>query len=227
MSKSIIITGATGNLGGAVTKKLLTDGYKLYVTLVPGEKMPEDPHIHGMHLDLYNEEDCARYVSEVAGRGDDLSAAILLVGGFQMGGLMETSFADLDKMFKLNFYTAFSMVKPLFAYFEKKGGGQIFLVGARPALQPADGKGVAAYAMSKSLIFRLAELINASGKEKNISATVLVPSTIDTPANRTSMPDADFHKWVPAASIADVIAFLLTDSGHVVREAVVKVYNRA
>lgn len=227
MSKSIIITGATGNLGGAVTRKLISEGYKLYVTLVPGEKAPEDTHIHGMHLDLYNEEDCARYVSEVAGRGDDLCAGILLVGGFQMGGLMETSFADIDKMFKLNFYTAFSMVKPLFEHFEKRGGGQIFLIGARPALQPADGKGAAAYALSKSLIFRLAELINASGKDKNISATVLVPSTIDTPANRASMPEADFTRWVPADSIADVIAFLLTDSGHVVRETVIKVYNKA
>jgi NAD(P)-dependent dehydrogenase (short-subunit alcohol dehydrogenase family) len=84
-----------------------------------------------------------------------------------------------------------------------------------------------AYSLSKSLVFRLAELFNESGKSKNISATVLVPSTIDTPQNRASMPDADFAKWVPAASIADVVAFLLTDSGHMVRETVVKVYNGA
>jgi len=227
MSKSIIITGATGNLGGAVTKRLLAEGYKLYVTLLPNEKMPEDPRIHGMHIDLSNEVDCARYVGEVAARGADISAGILLVGGFQMGGLTETSLADLDKMFKLNFYTAFAMAKPLFEHFEKTGGGQIVLIGARPALKPEDGKNVVAYALSKSLIFRLAELINESGKEKNIKATVIVPSTIDTQANRASMPEADFTHWVPADSIADVIAFLLTDSGSVLRETVLKTYNKA
>ena len=227
MSKSIIITGSTGNLGGAVTKRLLKDGYMLYATLLPHEKAPEDPHIHGMHVDLFNEAECARYVKEVVGRGASLCAGILLVGGFQMGGLTETSFEALDKMFKVNFYSAFSMVKPLFEHFEKVGGGQIFLIGARPALQPKDGKGALAYALSKSLIFNLAELINQSGKEKNIRATVIVPSTIDTPANREAMPDADFQHWVPADSIADVIAFLLTDSGRMLRESVIKVYNKA
>jgi len=227
MNKSIIITGATGHLGSAVTHRLLADRYRLYVTLMPGEKAPEDPHIHGMHIDLMNEGDCARYVSEVAARGDALSAGILLVGGFQMGGLAEATLADIDRMLQLNFYTAYAMAKALYGYFERSGGGQILLIGARPALQPADGQATVAYSLSKSLVFRLAELINESGKSKNISATVLVPSTIDTPQNRASMPDADFAKWVPAASIADVVAFLLTDSGHMVRETVVKVYNGA
>lgn len=227
MSKSIIITGATGNLGSAVTKRLLADGYTLYTTLVPNEKPSEDPHIHGMHVDLFNEGECERYVKDLVAEGTDLCAGILLVGGFQMGGLLETDFTALDKMFRLNFYTAFSMVKPLVAHFEQSGGGQIILIGARPALKPDDGNWAVAYALSKSLIFRLAELINEKGKAKNVRATVLVPSTIDTPANRQSMPDADFHKWVPAESIADTIAFLLSDSGGVLRESVIKVYNQA
>lgn len=227
MSKSIIITGATGNLGGAVTKRLIADGYMLYTTLVPGEKASDDPRIHGMHIDLLNEEECKRYVGEVAARGADLKAGILLVGGFQMGGLADTDLAALDKMFKLNFQTAFSIAKALFEHFEKIGGGQIFMIGARPVLQPQDGKNAIAYALSKSLIFRLAEIINETGKEKNVRATVIVPSTIDTAINRQSMPDADFHKWVPADSIAETIAYLLTDSGSMLRESVVKIYNQA
>jgi len=227
MSKSIIITGATGNLGGAVTARLLADGYALYTTLVPGEKMPEDPRIHGMHIDLQNEDECARYVGEVAARGADLRAGILLVGGFQMGSLAETDMAALDKMLKLNFYTAFPIAKSLFGHFTKVGGGQIFLIGARAALKPEDGKNAVAYALSKSLVFRLAEIINEYGKDKNIHATVIVPSTIDTSLNRQSMPDADFHKWVPAGSIADTIAYLLTDSGAMLRESIIKVYNGA
>ena len=227
MSKSIIITGATGNLGGAVTKRLVADGYMLYTTLVPGEKASDDPRIHGMHIDLLNEEECKRYVGEVTARGADLQAGILLVGGFQMGGLADTDLAALDNMFKLNFQTAFSIAKALFEHFEKIGGGQIFLIGARPALQPQDGKNAIAYSLSKSLIFRLAEIINETGKEKNVRATVIVPSTIDTAINRQSMPDVDFHKWVPAESIADTIAYLLTDSGSMLRESVVKIYNQA
>jgi NAD(P)-dependent dehydrogenase (short-subunit alcohol dehydrogenase family) len=227
MSKAIIITGASGNLGSAVTARLLADGYILHTTLVPNEKTPDDVRIHGRPVDLSDEKECAAYVDEVVAGGAELSAGVLLVGGFQMGGLVQTDFAALDKMFKLNFYTAFSMVKPLFAHFEKTGGGQLFLIGARPAIRAADGKGVVAYALSKSLIFELAEIINQSGKDKNIRATVIVPSTIDTVINRQSMPDADFHHWVPAQSIADVIAFLLTDSGSMLRESVVKVYNQA
>lgn len=227
MSKSIIITGATGNLGGAVVKKLVTDGYMLYTTLIPGEKAPDDPRVHGIHIDLLREDECSRYVGEVVARGDDLRVGILLVGGFQMGGLADTGLGALDKMFKLNFYTAFSMVKALFEHFEKNGGGQIFLIGARPALRPEEGKNAVAYSFSKSLIFRLAEIINETGKEKNIRATVIVPSTIDTAINRKSMPDADFHKWVPAESIADTIAYLLTDSGSMLRESIIKVYNKA
>ena len=227
MSKSIIITGATGNLGGAVTKRLLADGYTLYTTLVPNEKPSTETNVHGTLVDLFSEEACARFVGEVAAGGSDLRAGILLVGGFQMGGLADTGLADLDKMFRLNFYTAFTMVKPLMAEFEKRGGGQIILVGARPGLEAAAGSGALAYALSKSLIFRLAEHINHTGKSKNIHASVIVPSTIDTAINRQSMPDADFHKWVPASSIADTIAFLLTDSGSMLRETVVKVYNQA
>jgi NAD(P)-dependent dehydrogenase (short-subunit alcohol dehydrogenase family) len=227
MSKSIIITGATGNLGGAVAKRLLADGYMLYTTLIPGEKVSDDPRVHGIHIDLLNEAECTRYVGEVVDRGADLRAGILLVGGFEMGGLADTGLKALDKMFKLNFYTAFSMVKALFGHFEKTGGGQIFLIGARPALKPTDGKNAVAYSLSKSLIFSLAGIINETGREKNIRATVIVPSTIDTAVNRQSMPDADFHKWVPAESIADTIAYLLTDSGGMLRESIIKVYNKA
>jgi NAD(P)-dependent dehydrogenase (short-subunit alcohol dehydrogenase family) len=226
MSKSIIITGATGNLGGAVTKKLLADGYKLYTTLVPNEKAPADDRIHAKLVDLFNEHDCAVYVDEIS-ESDDVHAGIFLVGGFAMGSLTQTNLGALDKMIKLNFYTAFSMAKPLFEHFEKKGGGQIILIGARPALQAKQGKLAVAYALSKSLIFQLAEIINAEGKDKNIRASVVVPSTIDTPPNRESMPNADFNKWVPAENIADVIAFLLTDSGSMLRETVVKVYNES
>ena len=84
-----------------------------------------------------------------------------------------------------------------------------------------------AYGLAKSLIFRLAELMNAEAKGTNVVTSVIVPSTIDTPQNRKSMPDADPTKWVKPEAIADVIYFYCTDAAAVLREPVIKVYNNS
>ena len=77
------------------------------------------------------------------------------------------------------------------------------------------------------MIFKLAESINAEGKDKGVTAIVIVPSTIDTEANRKAMPNADFSKWVPAENIADAISYSLSDTGRMLRESVIKIYNRS
>ena len=84
-----------------------------------------------------------------------------------------------------------------------------------------------AYALSKRLVFALSDFINAYGKGKQIHSTVIVPSTIDTPANRKSMPDADFSKWVTADAISETIGFLFNESGSQVREGVIKMYHES
>jgi NAD(P)-dependent dehydrogenase (short-subunit alcohol dehydrogenase family) len=127
----------------------------------------------------------------------------------------------------LNFKTAYFIARPLMQHFEKVGGGQFILIGARPALKAEAGKDYVAYALSKSLVFALSELINASGSGKKISSTVIVPSTIDTEANRKSMPDANFSKWVKAESIAETIEFVLSDAGQSMRDTVIKMYHEA
>ncbi len=90
-----------------------------------------------------------------------------------------------------------------------------------------NSKGMVAYGMAKSLIFRLAELMNDEAKGYDVVTSVIVPSTIDTPQNRQSMPDADFKKWVKAEAIAEAIYFYCTSAGSVIREPVIKVYNNA
>ena len=100
-------------------------------------------------------------------------------------------------------------------------------MGARPALNPADGKGSLSYALSKSLVIKLAEMLNAEGAYNNVVAHVVVPSIIDTPVNRAAMPTADFSKWVRAEDIADTIAYLCSQSGSPVRDAVVKLYGQS
>jgi len=106
-----------------------------------------------------------------------------------------------------------------------KNNGKIVFVGARPAIQASAGKNLIAYGLSKSLLFKLAEYLNAEAKGKNVTVSVVVPSTIDTEPNRKSMPDAHFEKWVKPEALAEVLEFMISDKGSVLREIVLKVYN--
>jgi NAD(P)-dependent dehydrogenase (short-subunit alcohol dehydrogenase family) len=227
---SIIVTGSNGNLGLSVTERLLRDGY--HILAASGKAgaglLPEHENLAKFEVDLINEEETVKFVESAIKNNPDLDAAVLLVGGFAMGKLTETSRADLEKLISLNFYTAYYMVRPLLKYFlERKEGGRFILIGSRPGLNASDGKDFFAYALSKAMIFRLAEFINAEGKDKNVTASVIVPSTIDTEANRKAMPGADFSKWVPADKIADVISFSLSETGRMLRESVIRIYNRS
>ncbi|MDX9905660.1 MAG: SDR family NAD(P)-dependent oxidoreductase [Bacteroidales bacterium] len=227
---TILITGANGSLGLAVVNRLLDDGNRIIA--VTGKSaagtLPHDKNLVIKELDLMDEKQAEDFVRSALKDDSGLDAAVLLAGGFAMGKLTETSKADLDKMVNLNFYTAYNMVRPLLKHFLERGkGGQFILVGSRPGLNAADGKDFFAYSLSKAMVFKLAEHINAAGKEKGVTATVIVPSTIDTEANRKAMPGADFSKWVPAEKIADAISFSLSETGKMIRESVIKIYNRS
>ena len=230
MKQTILVTGAAGNLGTTVVRKLDEAGYHLLATLGPsgGAEALAGLDIETEVLDLTDEAAVLAYVEKItAGGRRDLVGAVLLVGGFAMGELGQTSVADVRKMCALNFETAYNVVKPLFEFFKARGGGQFVLIGARPALQPSAGQHMVAYALSKSLVFELAELVNAAGKNANVTATVLVPSTIDTPANRQAMPGADVSKWVSPEAIADSIIYLFSPAGKQLREGVLKLYNNS
>ncbi len=224
MKKSILVTGASGNLGSAVLKKFTTENYDIFATGL------KDEELHGVNIkavDLTNESEVDQYMESITSDNPDLRAALLLVGGFAMGDISKTDGAALQKMYQLNFETVYFVVRKLLPYFEKNGGGQFVLIGTRPAFEADAAKDLVAYGLSKSLVMYLAEIINAHGKEKGITAATIVPSTIDTPQNRKAMPDADFNKWVKAEDIAESIHFLLTDTGKNLRETVLKIYNDA
>ena len=144
-----------------------------------------------------------------------------------MGGVTDTRGADLRKMIALNLETAFYVARPLYAQMLAQGKGRLIFIGARPALVPAQGKNAVAYALSKSLLFHLADILNADAKGKDVVAHVVVPSTIDTPANRKSMPDADPGNWVTPAQLAEIFYFICSSPSTVLREPVWKVYNKA
>lgn len=227
--KTILITGAAGNLGGAVVKRFLDDG--MHVTAIVGKRDPKDfiqhKNLLSHSIDLLDQEAVESIISDTSSKGFEISAGVLLVGGFAMGGVKDTSNEDLKKMYDLNFITALNVVRPLLQHFEQQSqGGQFVFIGTKPSLKPDEGKIMMAYALSKSLVFNLSEFINASYPAGNITSHVVVPGTMDTPANRNSMPDADFNKWISTEKVADVIAFALSDTGKMLNESVIKIYNK-
>jgi NAD(P)-dependent dehydrogenase (short-subunit alcohol dehydrogenase family) len=226
--KTAIVTGASGNLGLAVVKKFLAEGYRVTGTIIhEGETVTTDKNYESVVADLMNEAPAQQFVSSVITKQGSIDAAILTVGGFAMGKIADTDTAAMVHQYKLNFETAYNVARPVFNQMMKQGSGRIFMIGSKPGSDMRNSKGMVAYGMAKSLIFRLAELMNDEAKGHDIVTSVVVPSTIDTPQNRKSMPDADFTKWVSAEAIANVIHFYCTSGASVIREPVIKVYNNA
>lgn len=228
--KTIIVTGASGNLGQAVVKKFLLEGYNVVGTIIPNDPVPLDiidARFEKIIVDLMNEEAAQKFVEAVIIKYGRVDVAVLTVGGFAMGKIEDTKTSDISKQYKLNFETAYNSARPVFAQMMKQSHGRIFLIGSRPGSDMHNSKGMVAYGLSKSLIFRLAELMNDEAKGHNIVASVIVPSTIHTPQNRQSMPDADYNKWVKPEAIADVIHLYCTKEAAILRESVIKVYGNS
>jgi len=227
--KTVLITGASGNLGKASVERFLKDGYNVLATVTPGKTLGFEPSqkVSTFEADLTDEQSVNALVSKVIAAHGTIDAALLLVGGYTFGGIAEADGKTVKKMIALNFETAYNVARPVFQQMQKQGGGRIVFVGARPALKVSDGKKSLAYALSKSLVFKLAELLNAEGAAANVTASVIVPSTIDTPDNRTAMPHADFSAWVAPESIADTIAHLCSTQAKDWRDTVIKIYGKA
>ena len=228
--KTVIITGANGNLGAATVKKFLDEGYR--VIAVDGKNDHLDfadgnKNFEFRSVNLTNEKETTDFTESVIAKYGKVDGALMLVGGFAMGNVAATSGADIQKQFSLNFETAYFVTRPLLQHMQKNGTGRLVYVGARPAINPAQGKGLIAYGLTKSLLFRLAEFINEENKGTNVVATVVIPSTIDTQVNRKSMPDADPSMWVKPEQLAGILEFINSETGAALRETVLKVYNNA
>lgn len=228
--KTAIVTGASGNLGQAVISKFISEGYRVVGTVIPNDPIPVDfpaESFEKVVVNLMDEADSDKFVGNVIAKYGSVDTAVLTVGGFAMGKMADTPAADIMKQYKLNFETAYHVARPVFAQMMKQNSGRIFIIGSKPGLSADNGKGMIAYGLAKSLIFRLAELMNGEAKGKNVVTCVVVPSTIDTPQNRKAMPDADPSKWVKPEDIANVIYYNSSDEAGVLRETVLKVYNKA
>ncbi|MBI1782714.1 MAG: SDR family NAD(P)-dependent oxidoreductase [Sphingobacteriales bacterium] len=228
--KTAIVTGASGNMGQAVVQKFIDEGYFVVGTVIPNDPVKLDfpaDKFEAVIVDLMNEDDSAKFIATVITKYKTIDAAVLTVGGFAMGTVASTSTADIMKQYKLNFETAYNVARPAFVQMLAQNSGRIFIIGSKPGLSAANSKGMVAYGLGKSLIFRLAELMNDEAKGKNVVTAVVIPSTIDTPQNRKAMPDANFDNWVKPEAIPEAIYFYCTDKATVLREPVIKVYNNA
>jgi NAD(P)-dependent dehydrogenase (short-subunit alcohol dehydrogenase family) len=211
MERNIIITGAAGNLGLEVVSKFKREGYRIIAIIQPdsGDEVEEADDVY--EVDVIDPEAVLEFASEYQMQYGEVDAIALLVGGFAMGDIENTTVEDLEKMIRLNFYSAFNMVKNFLPFMKKADFGSFLFVGARPALQPQDGKDVVAYALSKNMVMGLANYVAEESKGTRIRAHIFVPSIIDTPQNREAMPDADFTQWVSPSDIAEAMHYAVNN----------------
>lgn len=228
--KTVIITGANGNLGTAVTREFLDKGYRVVATVLNESMKADFPAHDSLSLsvaDLGNEVAAAAFVQSVIEQYGTVTAGLLLVGGFAMGNVDATPSSMIEQQIALNFTTAYHVARPLFQHMLSQKTGRLVFIGARPAIEPAQGKNLIAYGLSKSLLFTLAEFLNEEARGTNVTATVVAPSTLDTPLNRKSMPETDPEIWVKPHALAEILSFVVSEQGSPLRETVLKVYNNA
>jgi NAD(P)-dependent dehydrogenase (short-subunit alcohol dehydrogenase family) len=230
MQHSAIVTGGTGGLGTAVVARLLDDGWRVVVPWIVESELERVPERDGLVLVQADLSDADAVASVVAlGAGSDaapLRGVVNLVGGFAMGARVhETPIEEFEKQFRLNLRPAYLMVQAAVPHLLSGGGGSIVCVGTRAALQPFPG--AAGYISSKAAVIAFAQAVAVEYKHDGIRCNAILPSVIDTPGNRASMPKADFEKWVKPAQIAGVIAWLLSDASSPTSGAAIPVYGRA
>jgi NAD(P)-dependent dehydrogenase (short-subunit alcohol dehydrogenase family) len=228
----VMITGAAGNLGRAVAEAFLAAGARLALIDRSPDRLPGlYPALVGSpdHLllggveanDASSVEGAVRAALEHFGRIDVL---VNTVGGYAAGApVHETSVESWDFMLALNARTAFILSRAVVPAMRAQRSGKIVHVASRAGFQ-GSGK-AAAYGASKAALMRLVESLAAELKQEGINVNCVVPSTIDTPENRQSMPKADPSRWVSPEALADVILFLASDAARAVHGAAVPVYG--
>ena len=221
---TVLVAGGTGALGEAVVRELLDSGWTCAATWVVER---ERERLASLEVDLVEADllDADAAASAVSGV-DDLQAVVNLVGGFGSGPKVhETEPEDFQRLLRLNLIPAFNLARASMPRLAERGGGAFVGVGAKAALRPFGG--AAGYITGKAALLAFIQALDAEYRSEGVRCNAILPSVIDTPANRESMPDADWSDWVQPAEIAKVVRFLVSDESKPTSGALVPVYGRA
>jgi len=222
--KIIVVTGASGALGKVVVATALAKGARVAAIDHAASTMKATPdRIELGGVDLTDASEAKKAIDAVASHFGKLDALVNIAGGFAFETAAEGDPKTWQRMYALNVLTALNASRSAIPHLSASGAGRIINVGAMGALQA--GAGMGAYAASKAGVHRLTEALAAEWKGK-ITVNAVLPSTIDTAANRASMPNADFAKWVRPEELADVILFLASDAASAVTGALLPVNGR-
>jgi len=223
---TVLVTGGTGGLGAAVTSVFLESGWRVVVPWIVErelERVEAHERLTLVQADLFDPD---AVLGAVGAAGPSLRALVNLVGGFAMHGRVhETPIETFERQLRLNLRPTYLACRAAVPVMLEAGGGAIVCVSSRAAHRPFAG--AAGYVVSKASVLAFVDALDAEYRGDGIRVNAVLPSVIDTPANRASMPDADFDTWVRPDQIARVIAFLCSDDASVTSGAHVPVYGQA
>jgi len=224
--KIALVTGANGGLGTHVTKAMLDAGFTV-VGLSPRIQQSDFNHSNFIALPstLDSLDTAKKAVATVIGRCEKIDVLAHLVGGFAGGKrIADTDDSTWQRMFDANLNSAFHILRTVIPEMRKAGGGRIIAIGSRAAEDP--GPKVGAYSASKAALVSLMKTVALENKDAGITANVILPGTMDTPANRKDMPGADVSTWVQPQSVASLMIWLASEAGKDVTGAAIPVYGR-
>jgi NAD(P)-dependent dehydrogenase (short-subunit alcohol dehydrogenase family) len=226
-NRTVLITGAAGNLGQAVAKTFNTLGANLVLLDLKKESLErafgtEHPKQMLLAVNLLDAEQVNKAVASACARFGKIDVLCNIAGGFRMGpSVHETPDADLDFLFDINLRSMLNTVRAVTPRMIASCQGKIVNIGSNAAQKGVGQMG--AYCAAKDAVTRMTEAMAAELREHNINVNVVLPSIIDTPANRAAMPDADPSRWVAPAALADTIAFLASDAARAIHGAALPV----
>jgi NAD(P)-dependent dehydrogenase (short-subunit alcohol dehydrogenase family) len=229
VDRSVLVTGGTGGLGGAVTAAFRAAGWRVVVpgrAARPGSESAADGVVR-VTADLTDPAGAAHAVEAATGYpAAPLRAVVNLVGGYASGGLVhETPIEEFERMLTVNLRPTYLVTQAALPHLVAAGGGAVVCVSARAAVSPFAG--AAGYVTAKAAVLAFANAVAVEYRARNVRCNTVLPSVIDTPANRAAQPDADHSRWVAPAEIASVIHFLASAESAPTSGATVPVYGRA